>query len=389
MSGRIEYRLLGPLDVRIDVPVAVGGPKQRALLALLLLSANRVVSRDRLIEEVFAGERGASARRLNVHISRLRRVVGARLLTRVPGYLLQVGPGELDLHVFEQSLADGRRALEREDVESAAALLGEALALWRGRPLADLEFEPFARLEAERLDELRLSAVEDRIEVELALGRHGALVPELETLVAEHALHERLRGQLMLALYRSGRQAEALAVYRAGRALLVDELALEPSPRLKELEQAILRQDDALDGGVRRQADTGRQSVAAIELEPGPERELAQTAEAKTSRTAEAREQRGAPVLRRIIAAGALAFALAGTAAVYWATRGVARAPLAVGPSLLDIGPGGASQAGRRPGRRRRGLRVTLGGRQRRWRRDARRPADGGRDSDDQGRRGS
>ena len=159
--------------------------------------------------------------------------------------MLRVAPGELDLDRFELGVSDARRAL-RDDPARAATLLREAESLWQGRPLGDLEFEPFARLEARRLDELRLLAVEKRIEAELSLGRH-ALCPELESLVAEHPLRERPRAQLMLALYRSGRQADALETYRRGRARLIDELALEPSPALRELEQAILTQDTELD----------------------------------------------------------------------------------------------------------------------------------------------
>jgi YVTN family beta-propeller protein len=253
MATRLEFRVLGPLEVRRDGgSVRVAGPRQRALLALLLCNANRVVSREQLLDELMGDHPADSAERmLHVQISRLRKAIDSdgdepRLLARAPGYVLRVEEGELDLEEFEQRLADGRRARERGDLEQAAARLREAGSLWRGRPLADLEFEPFARLEVQRLEELRLLAVEERIDAELALGEHAALVPELESLVEEHPLRERLRGQLMLALYRAGRQAEALASYRAGRTLLVDELAIEPSPQLRQLEHAILTQDPAL-----------------------------------------------------------------------------------------------------------------------------------------------
>jgi YVTN family beta-propeller protein len=250
----LEFRILGPLEVRADgVAVPMGGPRQRALLALLLLSANRAVSRDRLMEELMLDPPGEkAARALTVQVSRLRKALGSidgsepRLVASPPGYMLQVKPGELDLDTFERLLADGQGALEGGDPAGAAVALRQAEALWRGRPLADLEFEPFARLEAERLEELRLGAVEERIEAELALGRHAALCPELETLVEEHPLRERLRGLLMVALYRAGRQAEALESYRAGRRELVDELGLEPGPELRELERAILAHDPAL-----------------------------------------------------------------------------------------------------------------------------------------------
>jgi YVTN family beta-propeller protein len=253
-DDRLEFRVLGPLEVRADgVAVRVGGPKQRALLAMLVLSANRVVSRERLVDELADDQPAEAAdRTLAVQVSRLRKALGSgggesRLVARAPGYVLRVDAGELDLWIFERALADGRRALEEGDPERAADLLREGLSLWRGRPLADLEFEPFARVEVERLEELRLSAVEERVDAELALGRHAAVVAELEALVAEHPLRERVRGQLMLALYRCGRQADALEAYRKGRSLLANELALDPSPRLRALEQAILRQDRELD----------------------------------------------------------------------------------------------------------------------------------------------
>src|SRR6516225_4890100 len=250
----LEFGILGPLEVKAGgAPVRVGGPRQRALLALLLCHANRVVSRDQLIDELLSDQPDGSAEpMLRVQISRLRKVLAdgdaaPRLIARPPGYSLRVEDGELDLQVFEQRVTDGRRALEQGDPGRAAVLLREAESLWHGRPLADLEFEPFARLEVQRLAACRLAAVEDRIEADLALGRHGALCPELEQLVAEHPLRERLRGQLMLALYRSGRQAEALETYRAGRSLLAEELAVEPGPQLSQLQLAVLGHDTALD----------------------------------------------------------------------------------------------------------------------------------------------
>jgi WD40 repeat protein/DNA-binding SARP family transcriptional activator/energy-coupling factor transporter ATP-binding protein EcfA2 len=254
MGGRLEFRILGPLVVRVDgTPVPIGGPKQRALLALLLLSANRVVSRDRLIGELFAEQSVNSAdHALRNQVSRLRKVLSPaavdapRLVARAPGYLLRVEPGELDLENFERLVADGRELLAAGDPTRAATTLRAAELLWEGLPLADLEFEPFARIEIERLEELRLAAVEERIDAELALGRQLALVGEVEALSAEHPYRERFRAQLMLALYRAGRQAEGLEVYRRTRALLSDELGLEPSVELQELERAILIQDPAL-----------------------------------------------------------------------------------------------------------------------------------------------
>ena len=253
-STRLEFRILGPLLVRVDgVAVPIGGPKQRALLALLLLSANRVVSRDRLIGELFAEQSVNSAdHALRNQVSRLRKVLSPaaigepRLVARAPGYLLRVEPGELDLEHFERLLAEGREALAVGDAAAAAVSFRASESLWQGRPLADLEFESFARVEVERLEELRLEAVEERVDAELVLGRHPALVSELSVLSAEHPYRERFRAQLMLALYRSGRQAEGLEVYRRTRTLLDEELGLEPGLELQELERAILVQDPAL-----------------------------------------------------------------------------------------------------------------------------------------------
>jgi YVTN family beta-propeller protein len=253
VGTRLEFRILGPLEVwRDGAPVHIGGPRQRALLALLLCNANRVVSRQQLVDELLGDHASDSAERmLHVQISRLRKALSSqgeapRLIAQAPGYVVRVEEGELDLHEFERRLADARRARDQGDSGRAVALFREAESSWRGRALADLELEPFARLEAQRLEELRLLAVEERIDAELELGHHASLCPELEALVQDHPLRERLRGQLMLALYRTGRQAEALASYRAGRSLLVEELALEPSPQLRELEQAILIQDKSL-----------------------------------------------------------------------------------------------------------------------------------------------
>ena len=271
-STRLEFRILGPLVVRVDGNVvAIGGPKQRALLALLLLSPNRVVSRERLIGELFVEQTVNSAdHALRNQVSRLRKVLGPgavdepRLAARAPGYLLRVEPGELDLERFDRLVAEGREALAAGDPGAATASLRAAEALWTGRPLADLEFEPFARVEVERLEELRLAAVEERIDAELALGRHLALVPELDALCAEHPFRERFRAQLMLALYRSGRQAEGLAVYRSTRRLLNDELGLEPAVELQELERAILTQDRTLNLTPRARAGSMRAPARAV-----------------------------------------------------------------------------------------------------------------------------
>jgi YVTN family beta-propeller protein len=255
----VKFRLLGSLEV-VDGgrPVELQGLKQRALLAVLLLHANELVSRDVLIDQIW-GERppATAAHSLDVYVSRLRKALrgdnGAQnvLLTRAGGYLLRLDPDDLDVTRFERLVEEGRRTLAAGAVDEASSLLREALALWRGRPLAELAYEPFAREEVERLEELRLVALEERFQADLALGRHAALIGELEALVAKHPLRERLRRLLMLALYQSGRQADALAVYTEARRLLVDELGIEPTRELQQLQQAILRQDAALDAPPR------------------------------------------------------------------------------------------------------------------------------------------
>jgi DNA-binding SARP family transcriptional activator/ABC-type transport system substrate-binding protein len=246
----MEFRLLGPLEVLRDGRVlAVGGAKQRALLALLLLHANEVVSRDRLIDELWSERQpGTADHSLDVQVSRLRKALepDEPLETRGSGYMLTIDPEQVDARRFEHLLEEGRRANAAGKPAQAASLLREALGLWRGDALADLAYEAFAATEIERLEELRLVAIEERIDAELALGQHATLVSELEALTARHPLRERLRAQLMLALYRSGRQAEALRVYADARKRLVEELGLEPGQPLRELEQGILRQDPLL-----------------------------------------------------------------------------------------------------------------------------------------------
>jgi DNA-binding SARP family transcriptional activator len=246
-----EFRILGPLDVRLDgQPVGLGGPKQRATLAILLLNANRVVSIDRLADSLYAGSPPVTAvTQVQRQISELRKALGSRSVieTRAPGYVVNVAPEELDLTRFERLTEDADRARERGDIRVAGDLSREALELWRSEPLADLVGEPFAVAAVRRLEELRLAALEQRVDSDLALGRHGQLIPELEQLVLEYPLRERLRAQLMLAFYRSGRQADALDAYRAMRASLVEGLGIEPTPALRELERAILAQDRSLE----------------------------------------------------------------------------------------------------------------------------------------------
>jgi len=245
----MEFRLLGPLEVVEDGrAVAVGGRQPRRLLALLLLHTNEVVSADRLIDELWEGRPPATApNTMQVHVSKLRKALpGAALRTRPPGYVLEVDAERVDVRRFERLVRDGRAAAVRGDAGAGVALLDEALGLWRGPALAEFAFESFARPEITRLDELRLVAREERFDAALALGRHAELVGELEALVSENPLRERLRGQLMLALYRSGRQAEALAAYRDAREALVEGLGIDPSPQLQQLEHAILVQDPSL-----------------------------------------------------------------------------------------------------------------------------------------------
>jgi predicted ATPase/DNA-binding SARP family transcriptional activator len=245
-ATRLEVRILGPLQVLRDgVALEVGPRRHRALLALLLLSVNRVVSADRLIEELWAGRPPAgAAKTLRSYVSRLRAAVGDEVVrSRAPGYLVEIDPDQLDAHRFERLLEEGRKARARGDEAEAAAVLREGLALWHGGALADLADEPFAGVEAGRLEELRLVAIEERIEADLACGRHHELVAELEALLAEQPLRERLWGQLMTALYRSGRQADALAAYQKARSLLAEQLGLEAGEELRALEQKILRHE--------------------------------------------------------------------------------------------------------------------------------------------------
>jgi YVTN family beta-propeller protein len=242
----VEFRILGPLEVvDDDRPLQLGRGRERALLALLLLRANEVVATDVLIEHLWLDSPPATApKALQVYVSRLRKHLGADVLvTRSPGYALEVRPEQFDLARFELLVEEARDAGPVE----TASMLRDALALWRGPPLAEFAYEPFAQAEIARLDELRLRALEDRIAADLALGRHAELVGELELLVSRNPLRECLRLQLMLALYRSGRQAEALDEYQAARRALTEELGLEPSTDLKSLERQILAHDPALD----------------------------------------------------------------------------------------------------------------------------------------------
>ena len=265
-EGTPVFRLLGPLEICVgDRPVRLGGVRQRSLLALLLLRPNEVVSRDRLIDELWrdhAPESAANA--LAALVARLRRVLPPdTLVTRSGGYEARVELEAVDLFRFERLHEEGRRALAAGEPAAAAEQLRAALSLWRGPPLADLAYEPFAGPVILRLDELRLAVLELRLDADLELGRHGELAGELQSLVREHPLRERFRAQLMLALYASGRQAEALEAYRDARAFLLGELGVDPSPALQELHQAILRHDESIQPRAEVASETGGPSLAA------------------------------------------------------------------------------------------------------------------------------
>ncbi|HEX2433209.1 MAG TPA: BTAD domain-containing putative transcriptional regulator [Gaiellaceae bacterium] len=245
----LEVRVLGPLEAsRGRRTIPIGGHKPRALFASLALEPRHVVSVDRLVENLWPTRQPeTAAHAVQVYVSQLRKALGTgTIATRAPGYVLDIDEKHVDVHRFERLVDEGRAALQAGDAFAADSALREALGLWRGSALADFTYDPFAQTEIARLEELRRVALEERVEAELLLGRHGELVSELEALVDAEPLRERPRAQLMLALYRSGRQADALAAYRAARQTLVDELGIEPGPALKELEASILRQDDSL-----------------------------------------------------------------------------------------------------------------------------------------------
>jgi DNA-binding SARP family transcriptional activator len=264
----LEFRILGPIEVVRDRgAIRLGGTKQRATLAILLLNANQVVPIDRLADDLYAGTPPVSAvKQVQRQISDLRKQPGLAeaIETRSPGYLVRLATDQLDLRAFERLVSEAAEALTGGEPQRAADLLRSALRLWRGPALADLAYESFAQPAIERLEELRLAALEQRIDVELELGQHTELVGELDELVALHPLRERFRGQLMVALYRAGRQAEALDAYRAARSALVSEFGLEPGPELQELERQILRQDPALLPRARAREPAPARSVLVV-----------------------------------------------------------------------------------------------------------------------------
>src|SRR6266481_3229219 len=284
-TGPADFGILGPLEVsRSGCAVPLGGPRQRAVLALLVLEANRVVSMDRLAEDVWGGDPPEGwATTLQTYVFHLRQALepdrsrgaaGGVLVTRDRGYLLRVDREHLDGALFQDGFAAGRAALEAGRYAEAAETLRKALDLWRSPVLADLADYAFTRPEAARLEELRLAALEARIDADLALGRHDALTGELERLVAEHPLRERLHGQLMVALYRSGRQAEALAAYRRVRDLLAGELGIDPGEHLQRLHGSVLAHDPALEwnGGRPARPDGDRAGTSAPAASPPPGR---------------------------------------------------------------------------------------------------------------------
>jgi DNA-binding SARP family transcriptional activator len=265
----MDYRILGPLEAFDgERGLSLGGARQRAVLAFLLLHGNKAVSRDVIIDELW-GENPPStaAKVLQNCVSALRKELpegGVALRTVGSAYALQLEPEELDRDRFERALAKGRAALAAGESDEACEQLRAALALWRGAALSDFTYERFAQDEIARLDELHVEALEDRIDADLSCGRADELVAELEALVAKHPLRERLRRQLMLALYRSGRQADALAAYRDARQTLLGELGIEPTRALQELERAILAQDPALDARRSQAASPGRRAAAPV-----------------------------------------------------------------------------------------------------------------------------
>src|SRR4051812_33835473 len=299
--------LLGPLEVRDETaPVKLGGRKARALLARLALDANRTVPAERLIEDLWGEDPpGTAAKMVQIHVSQLRKALPSGVVvTRPGGYALAVDPGSIDLIRFERLRDAGRRALAAGDASTAGRVLGEALALWRGEALAEFS-EPFAVLEAARLAQLRLDCAEDRVDAELALGHHAAVTADLEALVAREPFRERARAQLMLALYRSGRHADALATLQALRRALDEELGLVPSAKLGALEQRILRHDPSL---LLEDAAPGRGSAVEPPTQPVPR---GRTGAAPAPVVAEKRERRRVTVIALSFADGdALAAAM-------------------------------------------------------------------------------
>jgi peptide/nickel transport system substrate-binding protein len=346
--GRMDYRILGPLEVMAgDRPVELGGEKQRALLAILLLHANEPVSVDGLIDGVWGERPPATAiKTAQGYVARLRRALDGGehdsgrssngvLVTRGHGYLLRVEPGELDVDRFRGLVEQGRHALALGKAEHAAGVLRAGLDLWRGPALADFAYEPFAQAAIAQAEELRLAAIEERVEADLALGRHGELVAELQALVEQHPLRERARGQLMLALYRCGRQAEALQAYQDYRKAMAEQLGLDPSPALRQLEESILKRDRSLDLPVDHQP-----AAAPVSERTRPGRRVARLALAGVAVVALAViaiivvSSRGGPAALSVIPADSVGALSPRNDLI------VAQAPIGGSPSALASGPG-------------------------------------------------
>jgi DNA-binding SARP family transcriptional activator len=319
----MEYRILGPLEVAHEgEPVPLGRPKERLVLAVLLLHANEFVSRERLIDELWGPAPPPTAKKaVNVYISQLRKALARNghdpVSTADGGYRLGVDDDELDVSRLRQLLATARERESAGELEAAAELLREGLALWRGPTLSGLLLESHGREEISQLDELRLTALMDRIDCDLALGRHEAVLGELHVLVGEHPLRERLRAQQMLALYRADRQADALDAYRQARHDLIDELGIEPSESLQRLQQAILQHDPALEMPAGTAATNGTAPVPVATAAAAPA-------------ALPPRSRRRRPALRRryLVAAGlAAVVAVAATVAILSTRGGGAKPP--------------------------------------------------------------
>ena len=346
-TGFVEFGILGPLEVsRSGCVLPLGGPRQRAVLALLLLEANRVVSMDRLAEDIWGGDPPEGwATTVQTYVFHLRRALepgrargaaGEVLVTRGRGYLLRADREHLDAARFQDGFTAGRAALDAGRHAEAAGRLRQALDLWRSGVLADLAGYAFTRPEAARLEELRLAALEARIDADLALGRHDTLTGELERLAAEHPLRERLHGQLMLALYRCGRQAEALAAYRRARDLLASELGIDPAEPLRRLHASVLAHDPALDWGDSRQgpaedrrAEASPPVASPAPGRPGPRPAAASRVRGGAQRPAGRLLDWGRRRARRLLVAG-LALVVAAVAVIVAAAR-----PWAGGPAGL------------------------------------------------------
>ena len=335
----MEYRILGPLEV-VDEgePVALGRLKERLVLAILLLHANEFVSRERLIDELWGAAPPPTAKKaINVYVSQLRKALARNghdpVTTADGGYRFAVDADEFDVAHLQQLLVSARGRRAAGEFEAAAELLREALALWRGPTLAGLLLESHGRDEVAQLDELRLTALMDRIDCDLALGRHEDVLGELHVLVGEHPLRERLRAQLMLALYRADRQADALDAYQQARDVLVEELGIEPSAALQRLQQAILRHDSSLETPSGTAAVNGSVPVPAAPLQTPMRQTPARDAEVV------ARRRRFRPRRRQLAVAGVVVLAAAAAAAAILSTSSARATPHVIPNSLVRLDP--------------------------------------------------